>query len=139
PLSCQRQPSRQTMTLLPMISLRTMVVGGFGLRSTIVVSLAHTDRARLKSGNWLTIAPRFHADCGYRGRCRRGRRISGSGAGFGAPLFANRQPIVYHSQFVHRRKMNIVSFLTRVWLGDEFRILVEDAGKLARGPSRFSR
>jgi hypothetical protein len=34
--------------------------------------------------------------------------------------------------------MHVVSFLTRVWLSYQFRILVEDAGEFARGPGSLS-
>lgn len=107
------------------------------MRLTVTVSLVNADRAWLEFRDRLAIAMVFAP--GDRVRSRRcGRRRRGL-TGFFAPFLANYQPVIYYSQFVHRRKMYIVSSLTGVWLDDKFCILVQDTGKFSRGACCFSR
>jgi hypothetical protein len=97
----------------------------------------YADRAWLEFRCRLAIAMGFGAGDRIQGR-RRGLRHRGL-PGFFSPFLANRQPFIYYSQFIHRRKMYIVSSLTRVWLHDEFCILVQDPGKFSRSACCFSR
>jgi hypothetical protein len=59
-------------------------------------------------------------------------------APFVTPFFTSRQPLIYYSQLVHGGKMCVVGPLPRVWLRNEFGVLIQDTGKFAGRPRRFS-
>jgi hypothetical protein len=92
------------------------------------------DSTGLEFGRRFSIAPSFGVNLRLRGGRgdRRGspRRLT--------PLLANRQSFSYNSQLVHRRKMNIIRSLTRVWLRYKFCVLVQDPGKFPRGAGCLS-